>query len=799
MSKNSYFRFLGVVLVLVLTPSLIFADGMIIPPPGVNIAVKYHRVTVNITNQVATTVIDQVFLNETNIDNIEGIYIFPIPKGATFTSYSMFVDGQELQAEVLNADSARAIYESIVRRNLDPAILEYLDTGMFRARVYPIRAHGEKRIKISYTEILTYDSGICRYHYLLSTEKFSSRPLEDVSIAIDLTSLDPIKSIYSPTHDITINKIDDYSAKILYADENVTPKHDFDLYYTVSTDDIGMHLLTHRPPQEDGYYLLMAAPNQQTDESEILKKRVIFTLDRSGSMSGEKIVQAKAALRFCINSLNEQDWFNIVDFSSEVAKFSPENVNADPTNISSALRYADRFSASGGTNINEALLTALADLAEDSLINMIIFLTDGRPTVGITDNVNICNNIRNANNHDARLFVFGVGYNVNTHLLDRLSQENHGVSVYVKPEEDIEVAVSNFFSKINSPVLSDLNLDFGGINIMDYFPKELPDLFKGSQLVQFGRYSNFGSTIITLSGEVNGNQQNFTYETHFPEESGENDFIPRLWAIRKVGYLLDQIRFNGEEPEVIDEIIALAKRHGIITPYTSFLIFEDEIAPGAFNDLGQETGQTAFDAAGGIRDYKDANTPASVRSKEVKYAGNKTFYFRNDFWVDGEYQEDQTTTVFEFGSQPYFDFLMQHPDLGKYFAIDKNVIVSTPNMAYRVQESGTKYEPTKELIFPTCFSISQNYPNPLLSNSSTPWTGITYQLPKAASITIKVYNLLGQEVRTLIDARKNAGIYRVLWNGQDIQGKTLPSGLYLYRLTVNGNEWVETKKMIISK
>jgi len=795
MEKNSLLKFWWLVLNLALLPSLIFADGIIIPPPGVKIAVKYHRVMVTIENQIATTTIDQVFLNDSDVDNIEGIYIFPMPKGATFSSFSMFVDDQELQAEVLNADSARAIYESIVRKNLDPALLEYLDRGMFRARIYPIGAYSEKRVKISYTEVLSYNSEICRYHYPLSPEKFSSKPLKEVSIAIDLNSPDPIKSIYSPTHEITVNKIDDYSAKVIYADENVTPEHDFVLYYTVSTDDIGMHLLTHRPPSEDGFYLLMAAPKQQTEDSVILPKRILFVLDRSGSMAGDKIDQAKAALRFCLNSLNHQDWFNIVDFSSEVVKYSAECVRAEPSSISTALGYVDRLAAGGGTNINEALLTALADLAADSLINMIIFLTDGDPTVGITDNESICTNVRNANIYDARLFVFGVGYGVNTHLLDRLSDDNHGTSVYVEPGENIEVAVSNFFVKVNSPVLSNLSLDFGGITVLDYFPKELPDLFKGSQLIQFGRYSDYGGTVIALSGQVNGDQRNFTHETQFPPESSENAFIPRLWAIRKIGYLLDQIRLNGESQELIDEIVALAKRYGIITAYTSFLILEDEVNPGAFDYLAEESGAHAFNAAQDIRDYKDASNPASIQSLEIKYVGNKAFYRRSDFWVDSQYFEGQPTTVFEFGSQAYFDFLRKNPVMGQYFAIGKNVIVSVGEVAYQVQEQGANYEP----VFPTRFSMSQNYPNPLLTNSRNSWTGINYQVPKPAAITIKVYNSLGQEIITLVNARKDAGIYRVWWNGRDFLGRQLPNGLYFYRLTVNGNQWVETKKMIISK
>jgi Ca-activated chloride channel family protein len=238
----------------------VLADGIIVPPPGVNLSVKYHRVTVSIEDQVVHTEIDQVFVNDTEIDSVEGMYIFPLPKGAAFSDFSMFVDEEELHAEILEADEARTIYESIVRRNDDPALLEYLDRDLFRARVYPILAQGEKRIKISYSELLQYDSGIYRYLYPLSTEKFSSRPLEDVSVQVTLSSTSPIKTVYSPSHPIGVQKIDDFHAVLTYADENVKPDRDFLLFYTVSSGGIGMNVLTHHPFNEDGFYVFFAAP-----------------------------------------------------------------------------------------------------------------------------------------------------------------------------------------------------------------------------------------------------------------------------------------------------------------------------------------------------------------------------------------------------------------------------------------------------------------------------------------------------------------------------------------------------------
>jgi len=686
--------------------AMVFADGIIIPPPGVNISVKYHHVTVEIKDQIAQTEIDQVFLNDTDIDSVEGIYIFPLPKDASFSSFSMFVDGEELKAEVYDADSARAIYESIVRRNLDPALLEYIGRGLFRARVYPILAHGEKRIKISYSELLNYDSDVYRYVYSLSTEKFSARPLEDVSVTVTLTSSSPIKNIYSPSHPIVVQKNDDYNATITYNEENVKPNRDFILYYTVSSDDIGMNVMTYDNSEEDGFYLFMAAPKLEIEESEVVKKRMLFVLDRSGSMSGEKIRQAKEALRFTVNNLNSGDLFNIIDFSSDVRQFQANPVVTNSNNIQEALNYIDGFTANGGTNINDALHTALGEMAEDSLSNMIIFLTDGQPTVGETNNEIIRQNVKNANVYNARLFVFGVGYDVNTHLLDNLSEDNHGVSTYVRPDENIEVAVSSFFSKINNPVLSNLSLDFGSINVYDRFPRELPDLFKGSQIIEFGRNSSSGNTTVTLSGDVNGQVQSFQHGADFPAENLDNDFIPRLWATRKVGYLLNEIRLNGETQELVEEIVALSKRYGIITPYTSFLILEDNPSGDNFSGLRDQTGESAVSDASSIGNYRGADNPTSVMSEYVQYVGNKTFFMRDSFWVDAEFSGDGRIIDVEFASNEYFDLLSNNTNLGQYFAIGKNLVVSFDNIAYKVHEQGKNYS-----VIPEDFILFQNYPN----------------------------------------------------------------------------------------
>jgi len=670
-----------------------YSDGIIIPPPEVQVAIKYHKVSVSIDNQVATTMVDQVFINQSPRE-IEADYIFPLPPDVAVTNFIMYVGDKPLKPELLDSEQARRIYEDIVRRRKDPAILEYIGRGAFRARVFPIFPWDEKRIQLEYSEVLPYDAGLCKYEYPLNTEKFSSMPLEEVEVVVDLRSNVPIKGIWSPSHEnsIVVNRQGDYSARIVYADENITPDIDFALYYTVSPEDFGLNLMTYREPSEDGFYVLMAAPKYEISAEEVVNKNVIFVFDTSGSMAEDnKIGQAREALEFCVRKLNELDEFNIIDFSTGVRKFRLQPVQAGAAEIQSALRYIEKLDATGGTNINDALLEALKQVSlATNPLNMIIFLTDGQPTFGVTAEQEIIKNVKSANEVGARLFVFGVGYDVNTNLLDGLATDNGGVSAYVRPEEDIEITISSFFAKVSNPVLSDVRLDFGSINTVDRYPTQLPDLFAGSQLKEFGRYRDSGDTVITLSGLAAGTVKEFTYPARFPAENVENDFIPRIWAARKIGYLIEEVRRNGETPELVEEIKNLSLKYGIINEYISMLILEDEPPPpGVFEgQFDADTGKAAVDISTGLRSWKEANVaPSGAQGENVKIVGSRIFAKKDEVWTDAEYKDGQPTINIQYASDGYFNLAARDPEIGKYLALGNNVIFYHNGDFYRVQDS----------------------------------------------------------------------------------------------------------------
>lgn len=716
------------------------ADGIVIPdPPPLPepvpleetwLTIRYHRVSVRIDNQVAVTHVAQEFVNEHEWE-AEGTYIFPIPEDAAISNFVMWVDGEAVEGKILPAEEARQIYEDIVRERRDPALLEYIGRDAVQARIYPIPPGGSRKIELEYTQVLSVDNGLVKYSYPLNTEKFSAQALEDCSVRVELLSDEPLHSIYSPTHQdrVYIQREGDHQAVIGYEDNFVLPDQDFDLIYTFSKEEIGLHLLTYPDTfgtdgfNQEGYFLLMAAPTVKVDQ--VVPRDIILVLDTSGSMDGEKLNQAKTASKYVLSHLNEEDRFNVIAFSTGIKHFA---LNLQPVSRTlEAISWIERMDALGGTNINLALLEALSirddqtDLAGGRPL-VLLFLTDGLPTEGVTEIDQIISNIRASTSSSVRLFAFGVGDDVNTVLLDTLAEDNRGVSSYVRPQERIDEEVSALYAKIKTPVLTDLALDFGGIQVEEIYPPEIPDLFSGTQLLLTGRYSlpslSSGFTKIELSGYVNNERKVYLYEADFSanDEIGSlNSYIPRLWATRKIGYLLSKIRLQGENKEWVDAIVKLSIQYGIITPYTSFLIEEQDFLTGEGRDEAAEEWISEYSSgpAVGAEAVEKADAESSLRSADsinqpvyssgdpgqdsdlpvVRYIDNKTFWFQDGIWIDTAFEPAAGETLkIGFGSKAYFDLLSARPSLGKYLALGDRIIIVIDEIAYEIVEGEGELE-----------------------------------------------------------------------------------------------------------
>lgn len=525
-------------------------------------------IKVDISDQVAKTYITQTFVNDTD-QNLAGTYLFPLPEDTTFSSFSLHIDGKPVEGKILEAKEARQQYEEIVRRMVDPGLLEFADYKTVRARIFPIPAHGTKKVELEYTQVLKAENGMIKYRFPLKTEG-EAGSTEEVKINLKLNSKSGIRTIWSPSHTVTSKREGDHKALISFAGKDVIPDKDFLLYYSVSDKDLTANLLTQKNSGEDGYFMMTLTP--PVEAKQVINKDIVLVADTSGSMRGQRMDQTKKALKYLVNAFGPTDRFAVVRFATDVDSFKPQLVNATPENKKLAIEFIDDMEASGGTNIGDALKTATNMLSQpgDTRPAYMVMMTDGEPTVGETTVPGLLKTV--GNKRDIRIFDFGVGYDLNTKLLNKLADEHHGTSQYVEPNENIEVELSNFYDKIKAPVLSDVKIAYNGITVKDVYPRSVKDIFAGNQVMLMGKYKGSGDATVQLSGTVNGVAKSYSFPLKFEDARSGHGYLPRLWAMRRIGHLTEVAQDNGDNKEVVDEIIDLSKKYGIISAYTSFLV-----------------------------------------------------------------------------------------------------------------------------------------------------------------------------------------------------------------------------------
>jgi len=689
------------------------------PTPGPHpLRVKSLAVETRILGQVATTRVTQVFFNDLNFV-VDGTYFYPLPEDATFVEFATWDGDRKLRGEVLEKEEARNRYLAIVRKSWDPGLLEYAGANLFQARVFPVPARGEKRVEFAYSQILKADHGLISYAYpLQSGTRANPQAIEKIVLSVDIQSDQGIKTIYSPTHTIDTHRDGERKARLSFEGGNLLPDRNFMLFYSLSSADFGLSLMTYRESGDDGYFMILLSPKAETKPAAAIPKDILFVLDTSGSMQDKgKLDKALAALKFGVRSLNPADRFNVITFSTETRSFRDGLVGATEEAKDAAMKFIARQSAAGGTNIYDALKEALSGFQGGDRPRYLVFLTDGLPTVGETDPGRILRDTTSANPLKARLFTFGVGYDVNTFLLDQLAARNYGSADYVSPDEDLEVKLSNFFARVSSPVMTDLALDFGSLRATDVYPRQLPDLFQGSQITVLGRYSAGGTYPVVLKGKTRGESRTIRYERNdFPAVNSAADFLPRLWAMRKVGYLLEQIRMSGENAELKNEIVRLAKKYGFVTPYTSYLAADDKdlaVAPvpvaaprylqmtatpdavsagvgrgvggGAIGGMAPSA-KDAVSASVALRAMKAAEIAAEPAAAGSKRVGSKIFVLKDGTWTDSSYSVDSKLPVvtLEFGSDALLKAIAADPQLGSYAALGDNVLVVHKGKVYRI-------------------------------------------------------------------------------------------------------------------
>lgn len=716
-------------------------------PPPASYQISELSVHARLVDQGAQVQVSQTFVN-TGGRTLEASFVFPLPYDGAVEQMTFMVDGKEYAARLLKADEARRIYEETVRRNRDPALLEWIGTGMFRTSVFPIPPGAKRTVTLRYSQLLRASDGASDFLFPLSTAKYTSKPLEKLEIRVSLESQQPLKNLYSPTHAIEIKRPDDRHAVVTFSKTGEVPSSDFRLIFDAGRGKLGARVLSYRPKtNEDGYFMLLATPElQSADRKPPAAKTVLFVIDRSGSMSGKKIEQVRAALKFVLNDLQKDDLFNIVAYDDRIELFRPELQRYTDTTRREALGFVEGLFAGGSTNIAAALQAALGQLRDSRRPSYVLFLTDGLPTAGETNEMKIAALARQSNQVRARLFSFGVGYDVNSRLLEKLSRDNFGQVEYVRPEEDIEGRISRLYQRVRAPVLSSVKIsvtmegakpEHGPIFSRTY-PRDEFDVFAGEQLVAVGRYRRAGQARVTLRGTVAGQTHEIVVPARLAEKSPDDrlGFVEKLWAMRRVGEILEDIDLKGRNEELVKELVELATRHGILTPYTSFLA--DENAPREvtlqmreatrrLSALHDASGAGGFEQramrsqlqaaapsgpAGGFRfggrgsgagmvagtaPAVPALTYAWAQQSEkeqisaqhtVRQVGQRAFYRREGRWVDATLNASQLAApkrVKQFSDEQFALIAKHGREAAQYFTFDEPVIVNLAGEAYLIE------------------------------------------------------------------------------------------------------------------
>jgi Ca-activated chloride channel family protein len=676
-----------------------------LPPPMVaRGAIEKVRsaVHVAVTGRIARVTVEEWFRNPGPLLD-EASYLYPLPGEAVFSEFSLWQGDRELKGEPMDAAQARGVYEEIVRRKRDPALIELAGHGLLRARVFPIAPGETRKITLRYTQLLDRTGDAWRFRYVAGSGPGAAASR---SLRIEVDSAARFGDPFSPTHRLTSSRVGD-RLELALADTGA--RGDLELFLPLARGLVGMSLITSQPAGEDGFFMLLLAPNAAA-ATQSVRRDLVAVLDVSGSMSGEKLDQARAALVQLLSTLRSSDRFRVISFGSGVRRYATGWTPAAGDNVRAAQEWVRHLDTDGGTNIAGALAEAFAEPPGESALGVVVFLTDGLPTVGETDPEHIAEQAERGRG-SFRVFAFGIGYDVNTYLLDRLTERARGVTEYIQPGGDIEQAVGALAAKVSAPVLTDLTLGADGVELYDLQPERLPDLFGGDELVVLGRYRGAGSgeRSVTVRGRRSGREERFSTAARFGGEQPGADYIQQLWAARKAGALSREIRLHGPNPEMVSELKRLALRYGILTEYTSYLVQEpgmmaqraDEIRPMAPRDqagagavrrseaerkLASSYSLDAAVVAGAAADSLGAiERGRSGRSQRV---GGRLFVWRNSTWVDVAHGDSLRVVRVAAFSDAYFALLRALPELRQAAALEPAVLVAGRRLSVEIEAGG---------------------------------------------------------------------------------------------------------------
>jgi Ca-activated chloride channel family protein len=709
-------------------PALAAAQGTIIPRPCVPRSCVTARPcmpcgqgqgVVRQSSHVRADLVDRVLryeVTETFVNRGSGLgeadYIFPLPRGAAFEDLKLSINGELVSGETMSAERARGIYEEIVRRQRDPALVEWMGHGMLRARIFPIAPGEEKKVVVRFQMVAEREGDALRVDYFQGKRNevaFATETSRDRSPSGSFTLTYPAASLYgsaySPTHSIsTSQRGDRREVRVRGNASEITI-----LIPVRGNSEPAISVLSYAPRNEDGFALITLSPPVIAPRA--TPRDVTLVLDVSGSMSGVKIRQAREAGKQVLGTLGPSDRFRLIDFSTDVRTFREEFARATPENLRKATEYLESLRAVGSTNISGALDVALEGTVPSGRLGLVLFVTDGEPTVGERNADAIAARVDRLR-RNRRIFSFGVGADLNAALVERLALEGQGTAHFVRPEESVERAVALVADRLSTPVVTDLLVSVNGVRLSKRHPAAASDVFAGQDFVMLTRYTGSGPATIRFEGNTASGPVSWTKRVAFARDSRDNSFVARLWATQRVGFLSAEKRNNGGSREIDEEIRELGEKYSIPTEFTSYLVLEPGMDPrdarrgqlsqgvtvtGAAANAAPapalESRQKAFESARASAELRAATSLADAdmsvsKSDNVKRVGSRTFALRGDTWVDMARRDSAQTVKVRAFSDAYFKLIDAIPELRDVFAIGDKVIAAGKSVTIEIGDDG---------------------------------------------------------------------------------------------------------------
>ena len=696
--------------------------GQFAPNPAVKgscYTVRYSTIATSIRGETAETKVTETIIGQAG-EPVETVCLIALPKTVDRESLRVTVavadaPPKALAGRFLEAEQAQAVYEALAKGTGAATVVSMAGKPAMLVESFPLPAKME--LCVSFAQRTPVASGVASFRCPMPATTWARGPVARLSLTASIQADRPLRTVFSPSHAATVRREGLRKAQVRVRADDFTGGDDFRLYYVPDEDDLGLRVLAHRPTEaEDGYFLLVGNPTGSVGAGEPLAKDVLFVLDTSGSMRGEKIEQARAAVEYCLQRLAPRDRFNIITFGTEVAGFRDAPVAGDKAAVAGAREFIDAVVARGRTNISGALARGLAGPETKGRLRIMIFLTDGTPTAGEVVPEKIVKQVPRLNTSGTRIFVMGVGHDVNTHLLDKLAEATEGSCEYVEGDQEIDVKIATLYDRLSHPVLNHAAVAFGGLRPTAVFPKKLPPVFVGTEIMVAGRYRTAGKHTVTVSGTRAGKGVTYTCQAELPgrTDAQVNEFVAPLWAARKVGYLLREIRLNGESKELIQEIVRLAKRFGIVTEYTDFLAMGGPAGAGPVSaraataealtrlraGRAQQSGKWAFNQAVNELELQNrtvVNDEANVfRDRRgqtvavgtVRQVGRQVFYLRDGQWVVAEEAGKRKTRRVKLFSKEYFDLLRSNKDFARAQRLGWNVEMNVGAERIAVEKDG---------------------------------------------------------------------------------------------------------------